>query len=115
MYLLDTVQTADKRQKAVVRLAFEQDAPPSRKVIVQRPVAYVAIGCENTDARLSDLALTRNKDLDVVVVFKLMHLVEDNFPRAHPVAAFGIVCPAFDDALVFAPLDQLLGMVIVPA
>lgn len=42
-----------------------------------------------------------------------MDLVEDNLAGTHAVSALGVVGSASDHALVFPPLDQLLGMVVV--
>ena len=113
VHLVFVFQAADKRQKTAVLLAVEQDAAAPLQVVVQGAVAHLAVGSEDPHPRLGHLALTGDKDGDVVVVFKLVHLIEHHHARPHPVPALGVVGAALDDAFVGPALHQLFGVVVV--
>ena len=113
--LLPAFQAADKGQKPVVLLPLEQDPPPPGQIVVQRPVVYLAVGGEDPHPGLGNLPLAGDKDLDVVVILKGVDLVEHHLAGAHAVPALGVVGPAPHHALVPPALDQLLGVVVVPA
>ena len=113
VYLLFSAQAADKGQEAPVGLPFEQDAAAPRQIVVQRAIAHLAVGGEYAHPRLGYLALAGDKDLDVIVVLKLVNLVKHHLARAHAVPALGVVGASLHDALVFPPLNELLGVVIV--
>ena len=114
--LLPILKAADEREIAALRLrlVLEEDPPSLGYKIVQRAIRHVAVRCEHPDARLSDLAQTGDKNLVVVVVFKSVDFVKDDFAGTHTIPPLGVVGAALHHTLVLPTLHHLFGVVIVP-
>ena len=114
VHLVLGVQAADERQKAFIRFAFKQNSPTTGKVIVQRTVRYIAVGCKKANARFCNLALAGDKHFDVVVVLVLMHLVEDDRAGTHTIAPLGVIGAAFYLSQILATLQHLFCVIVKP-